>query len=84
MSTREPGDTAATRRRRKAGRRRLRVDPVACDGIGVCAHLLPRIVELDRWGYPLLPDRGLTRSQLAAARRATRACPRGALWIDER
>ena len=28
---------------------------MACDGVGVCAHLAPDLVELDRWGYPMIP-----------------------------
>ena len=30
----------------------LVLDPVACDGRGVCAEMLPERIELDRWGYP--------------------------------
>lgn len=33
---------------------RLRVDPVACEGVGLCAQVADRVVELDRWGYPAL------------------------------
>ena len=62
---------------------RLRVDPVACDGIGVCAHAAPGLVDLDRWGYPLLPRRSLAPAELAAARAAARACPRRALWLQD-
>lgn len=61
----------------------LRVDPVACDGIGACALAAPALVDLDRWGYPLLPRRGLTPAELAPARAAARACPRRALWLEE-
>ena len=60
---------------------RLRVDPVACDGIALCAHLAPRVVELDRWGFPII-ERDLAPDQVAAARRAVRACPRAALWLE--
>lgn len=59
---------------------RLRVDPVACDGIGMCARL-STAVGLDEWGYPIVG--GLLPDQVAAARRAVRACPRRALWIEE-
>jgi ferredoxin len=33
-------------------RRRLAVDWPACKAHGVCAELLPEIVQLDEWGYP--------------------------------
>ena len=35
----------------------LRVNPIACDRRGVCAELLPEMVRLDEWGFPLV-DRG--------------------------
>jgi len=61
---------------------RVRVDPVACDGVGVCAHLAPTIIDLDRWGYPIVPTADLARGELAAAERAVQGCPRKALWIE--
>lgn len=61
---------------------RLRVDPIACDGIGLCAHLAPDVVELDRWGYPVVATGPMTDAEAGSARRAARACPRRALWID--
>ena len=61
---------------------RLRIDPAACDGIGVCARLAETAVELDRWGFPILVDRPLSRGEESAAQRAVRACPRKALWIE--
>lgn len=33
--------------------KRLHIDWVACDGRGLCAELLPEILERDEWGYPL-------------------------------
>jgi ferredoxin len=61
---------------------RLRIDPVACDGVGVCAHLASSLIELDRWGYPVFPVSDLSRAELAAAQRAVQGCPRKALWIE--
>lgn len=58
---------------------RLRVDPVACDGIGQCALAAPELITLDRWGFPVLAG-GATQDP-AAARRAVAACPRHALWV---
>lgn len=60
----------------------LRVDPVACDGIGLCAHLAASVVELDRWGYPIVSPDALSRSEVGEARSAVRACPRRALWLE--
>ncbi|MBU4336857.1 MAG: ferredoxin [Actinobacteria bacterium] len=61
---------------------RLRVDPVACEGVGLCAQVADRVIELDRWGYPLVAGE-LGPDQVKAARRAVRACPRRALWLEE-
>jgi ferredoxin len=62
---------------------RLRVDPVACDGVGLCAQLMPDDVWLDRWGYPILDDRPLRGGDLLRARAAVRACPQAALWVEQ-
>lgn len=62
---------------------RLRVDPVACEGVGLCAQVADRVVELDRWGYPVLAAELVDGADVRAARRAVRACPRRALWVEE-
>jgi ferredoxin len=60
----------------------LRIDAVACDGVGVCAHLAPDLIELDRWGYPVISAGDLSRREIAAAHRAVQGCPRKAMWIE--
>jgi ferredoxin len=32
----------------------LKVNPIDCTGHGVCAELLPELVSLDEWGYPIV------------------------------
>jgi len=61
---------------------RLRVDPVACEGVGICAHLAPELVRVDSWGYPLLPRRPLSAEEQRWAARAVAGCPRRALFLD--
>lgn len=61
----------------------LRVDWPTCRARGLCHELLPQIVELDEWGYPLVTG-PVTPELLADARAAVRACPRLALRIIER
>lgn len=61
---------------------RLRVDPVACEGIGMCAHLASRLIGLDSWGYPVVPQRPLSRPDLRGARAAVAGCPRQALTLQ--
>lgn len=60
---------------------RLVVDPVACDGVGMCAHLAPSLITLDRWGFPLISDSALTGRDRSAASRAVSGCPRRALFV---
>jgi len=60
---------------------RLRVDPVACAGIGMCAHLAEDLVRLDSWGYPVVPQRDLDTDEARQAARAVTGCPRRALWL---
>ena len=60
---------------------RLVVDPVRCTGIGICAHAGGRVVDLDAWGYPVVPAGVLTGRDGRAARAAAKACPRRALFL---
>ena len=64
-------------------RHQLRVNPIACVGHGMCAELLPEIIGLDPWGYPILASPDVPRHLLSHARRAVEACPALALLMDE-
>ena len=61
---------------------RLRVDPIACTGHGLCAELLPELIELDDWGFPMLGDERVPQHLLDHADRAVAACPTLALRLD--
>lgn len=61
---------------------RLRVNPIACTGHGVCAELLPELIGLDPWGYPLLSAAEVPRELAEHARRAAAACPTLALLTE--
>jgi ferredoxin len=58
----------------------LQIDPIACTGHGLCADLLPELIELDEWGYPILAD-SVPPDLVAHARRAVSACPALALRL---
>ena len=62
----------------------LVVDPVACDGHGVCAELFPEHVTPDPWGYPLVSPEPIPPGLVDHARRAVRGCPKQALHLVER
>jgi ferredoxin len=60
---------------------RLRVNPIACTGHGMCAELLPEMIVLDEWGYPLLSDQPVPPRLARQARRAVTDCPALALKL---
>ncbi len=62
-------------------RPRLGIDPVACDGVGICGYQAPELIRVDSWGFPILPAGPLAAGQLTAAARAVAACPRRALFL---
>lgn len=62
----------------------LRVDPLACDGRGLCADMLPELIALDDWGFPIISREAVPADQLGEARVAIRACPKLALRLERR
>lgn len=63
-------------------RSQLLVDRIACDGRGLCAELLPEVIELDDWGYPIVDAGGVPDRLELLARRAVAACPLLALRLE--
>ena len=59
----------------------LRVNPINCTGHGVCAELLPELVTLDEWGYPIIANSPVPPALDLEARRAVAACPALALKL---
>ena len=53
----------------------LAVDRIRCDGHGLCAELLPELIRLDDWGYPIVAPGPVPRHLLAEARAAATSCP---------
>jgi ferredoxin len=60
---------------------RLDVDPVACDAYGYCAELLPELIGLDEWGYPIVTGEPVPQELADLAAEAVRCCPRRALQL---
>ncbi|HET7017185.1 MAG TPA: ferredoxin [Streptosporangiaceae bacterium] len=60
----------------------LKVDPIACDGRGLCAEIAPELVTLDDWGYPIVPTQPVPPRWLTHAREAVRLCPKLALRLE--
>jgi ferredoxin len=61
--------------------RSLRLNPIACDGRGLCAELLPELIRLDDWGYPIVEPGPVPRELEGHAKRAVDACPLLALSL---
>jgi ferredoxin len=60
---------------------RLKVNMIACDGRGLCAEVLPELITLDDWGFPMIePDVPYELEDQAAE--AARLCPRLALRLE--
>ena len=69
-----------------SGDRTLVLNPTLCDGRGLCHDAAPTLIEMDEWGYPVLPG-GVLRAVIGpedrkAAEDATHACPVLALHIE--
>lgn len=61
-------------------RARLTVDPIACDGRGICAELLPGLITLDDWGFPIIQG-DVPPALRDEAAEAVRLCPKLALRL---
>ncbi len=59
----------------------LVVDRIRCDGRGLCAELLPEMIRLDDWGYPIIATGPIPEHLLPLAERAVEVCPVLALAI---
>lgn len=69
----------------ETGPARLRVDPTLCDGVGYCAEIVPELIRLDEWGFPVVSRQAIEdRRTLGHARQAVGMCPKLALLLDRR
>jgi len=61
----------------------LRINPIACDAHALCVELLPELIRLDDWGYPIIDESQVPRDLIGLARRTVDACPTLALLLNE-
>ena len=59
----------------------LIVDRIRCDGRGLCAELLPELIRLDDWGYPIISTGPIPDHLMPLAERAVEDCPVLALTL---
>jgi ferredoxin len=57
------------------------INPIKCTGRQLCAELLPELIKLDDWGYPIVKPGPVPPALEAHARRAAEACPTLALLL---
>lgn len=58
----------------------LRVNPISCNGRGLCAEIAPELITLDDWGFPIV---GVVPAELAdVAAAAVTICPLLALRLE--
>ena len=62
---------------------RLRINPIACEAHGLCAEILPELIRLDDWGYPIIDESVVPPELLGLAERAVDVCPTLALVLEE-
>jgi len=62
--------------------KQLRVNPILCEAHGVCAELLPELISLDPWGYPILARGPVPPGLESLARRTVASCPALALLLE--
>jgi ferredoxin len=63
--------------------RRLRVNPILCEAVGYCAEIVPELISVDDWGYPVVDKQPIQADALLRhARRAVATCPRLALLLE--
>ena len=53
----------------------IAVDRIRCDGRGLCAELVPELIRLDDWGYPIVAPGPVPEHLMAHAQKAVASCP---------
>jgi ferredoxin len=61
---------------------RLRIDWIKCDGYGLCGDLLPDLIGLDEWRYPIVPRGPIDAERRHDVQRAIDCCPMKALSFE--
>lgn len=59
------------------------IDRIACDGFGMCAELVPELIVLDDWGFPIIKPGAVPDRLAENAKRAVAVCPVLALRLQK-
>jgi len=61
----------------------IAIDRIRCDGRGLCAELLPELIRLDDWGYPIIAAGPVPEHLMGHAQKAVAGCPVLALALRQ-
>ncbi len=53
----------------------ISIDRIKCDGHGLCGEILPELIRLDDWGYPIIAPGPIPEQLMPLAQRAMADCP---------
>ncbi|MDT7549689.1 MAG: ferredoxin [Actinomycetota bacterium] len=59
----------------------IRIDWKSCDARGLCAELVPELIKLDEWGYPIVQPGVVPKPLMGHVKRAAAACPTLAVHV---
>ena len=61
----------------------IAIDRIRCDGRGLCAELVPELIRLDDWGYPIIASGPVPDHLISHAQKAVASCPVLALALRQ-
>lgn len=61
----------------------IAIDRIRCDGRGLCAELVPELIRLDDWGYPIIAPGPVPEPLMSHAQKAVASCPVLALALRQ-
>ena len=64
-------------------RMEIAIDRIRCDGRGLCAELVPELIRLDDWGYPIITSGPVPEQLMGHAQKAVASCPVLALALRQ-
>ena len=53
----------------------IAIDRIKCDGRGLCGEILPELIRIDEWGYPIVAPGPVPEHLVPLAERAVADCP---------
>jgi len=61
----------------------IAIDRIRCGGRGLCAELVPELIRLDDWGYPIIVPGPVPEHLMSHVQKAVASCPVLALALRQ-